>query len=55
VARLFVHHLEFLGASEHGEVCVLYVSGFVAVAVAGAGRFSVDHLLSRRMALQIGR
>lgn len=48
VAWLFVHHLEFFGKGEPGEVCCLYVCGYAAVALAGGGRYSVDGLLAGR-------
>lgn len=48
VAWLFVHHAQFLGSNaEHGELCVLYLCGFLSAALCGAGRFSMDALLSR--------
>lgn len=50
VAWVFVHHLEFVGASEHGEVCALYVTGFSTLAIAGGGRFGADYVLEQRRA-----
>jgi putative oxidoreductase len=46
VAWSLVHHFQFLGhGADHGEVCVLYLSIFLALAVAGPGRYSLDHRL----------
>lgn len=48
VAWLFVHHAQFFGSNaDHGELCVLYLCGFLSTALCGAGRFSMDALLSR--------
>lgn len=40
VAFYFVHHLAF--HSEHGEMMVAYMAGFLALIFTGAGRFSLD-------------
>ncbi|WP_263385595.1 DoxX family protein [Granulicella arctica] len=49
VAWLFVHHGMFFGKdADHGEVCVLYICGFVSVPLCGPGRYSVDALLTAR-------
>jgi putative oxidoreductase len=43
VAWLFVHHAEFFGKqADHGEVCVLYIIGYLVLFVTGPGRHSVD-------------
>ena len=43
VAWVFVHHLEFFGKSaDHGELTVLYIGAFLALALTGPGRFSLD-------------
>lgn len=55
VAWIFVHHLEFFGKGEHGEVCCLYVCGYTAVALAGGGRYSVDGVLAGRSQARTGR
>lgn len=48
VAWIFVHHAQFFGSdSDHGELCVLYLCGFLSLAFSGAGRFSIDALLRR--------
>ena len=49
VAWLFVHHGMFFGKdADHGEVCVLYTCGFLAVLLCGPGRYSVDALLTAK-------
>ena len=49
VAWIFVHGAQFFGAdADHGEICVLYLCGTLAVLLCGAGRFSLDALLNRR-------
>ena len=49
VAWIFVHHGMFFGeAADHGEVCVLYVCGFIAILVCGSGRYSSDALLAQK-------
>lgn len=48
VAWALVHHFIFLGPREdHGQVIWLYLSGLIAVFVAGPGRYSVDYLLQK--------
>lgn len=48
VAWLFFHHAQFFGPhADHGELCVLYLCGFLSAALCGAGRFSMDALFSR--------
>ena len=48
VAWIFVHHGMFFGkGADHGEVCVLYICGFLAVLLCGPGRYSIDALLGR--------
>jgi putative oxidoreductase len=43
VAWAFVHHFLFFGrAADHGEICALYLAIYLALLVAGPGRFSVD-------------
>lgn len=45
VAWALVHHFEFFGhggGPDHGELCVLYIGGFLALAIAGPGRYSLD-------------
>ena len=43
VAWLFVHHAEFFGKhADHGEVCVLYIIGYLVLFVTGPGRHSMD-------------
>ena len=47
VAWIFVHRSQFFGeGADHGEVCVLYLCGSLAVLLCGPGRFSVDALLN---------
>lgn len=46
-AWAFVHHFLFFGrGADHGELIVLYLAAFLAIFIAGPGRFSVDALLS---------
>ncbi len=40
VAFYFVHHLAF--HSDHGELILAYLGGFLALILTGAGRFSLD-------------
>lgn len=40
VALYFVHHLAL--RSEHGEMMVAFLAGFLALVFTGAGRFSLD-------------
>jgi putative oxidoreductase len=45
VAWTLVHHFEFLGhgpGPDHGELCVLYIAVFLALTIAGPGRYSLD-------------
>lgn len=34
--------------TEHGEVCALYLCGFLSIVLCGPGRFSIDPLSSPR-------
>ncbi|MGA8029135.1 MAG: DoxX family protein [Bryobacteraceae bacterium] len=44
VAWSFVHHFQFFGrGSDHEEAIVLYLGGFLALAIMGPGRLSLDH------------
>jgi putative oxidoreductase len=45
VAWSFVHHFQFFGRGAPGEVIGLYIAGFLALAIMGPGRFSLDHRL----------
>lgn len=46
VAWSFVHHFQFFGrGADHGEAIVLYLGGFLALAIMGPGRFSLDCIL----------
>lgn len=46
VAWIFVHHFQFFGrGADHGETVVLYLGGYLAIAVMGPGRFSLDRKL----------
>ena len=48
VAWAFRHHFIFLGAAgEHGEVIMFYLAAFLAIFLAGPGRYSMDYLLTR--------
>ncbi|GEM_PF-1059507 len=41
-----VHHFQFFGrGADHGEAIVLYLAGFLTLAIIGPGKFSVDYLL----------
>lgn len=40
VALYFVHHLAF--RTDHGEMIVAYMAGFLALIFTGAGRYSLD-------------
>lgn len=40
VALYFVHHLAF--RTDHGEMILAYMAGFVTLVFTGAGRFSLD-------------
>ncbi len=47
VAWIFVHGAQLFGTgADHGEVCVLYLCGSLAVLLCGPGRFSLDALLT---------
>ncbi len=49
VAWILVHHGMFFGkASDHGEICVLYICGFMAILLCGPGRYSIDALLGSK-------
>ncbi len=50
VAWSLVHHFAFFGKAEgdHGEVCFLYICIFAGLLFSGAGRYSVDRLISER-------
>lgn len=53
IAWAMVHHFSFLGkspAADHGELIALYLSAFLALMVAGAGRYSVDAALDKEPA-----
>lgn len=45
VAGAFVHHFQFFARGAPGEVMGLYIAGFLAIAIMGPGRFSLDHRL----------
>jgi putative oxidoreductase len=43
-----VHRFQFFGhGADHGELVVLYSVAFLAILCAGAGRYSLDHLIMR--------
>ena len=49
VAWVFVHKAQFFGPdADHGELCVLYLCGCLAVLLCGAGHFSIDARLNRK-------
>lgn len=49
VAWAFVHHFAFFGRlGEHGELMVLYLAVLLGLFFSGAGKYSVDALLTRR-------
>ena len=50
VAWSLFHHFIFLERpqGDHGELCLLYISVFLALLVTGAGRYSLDELIARR-------
>ena len=49
VAWVFVHQAQFFGPNaDHGELCVLYLCGCLAILLGGAGRFSIDARLDGR-------
>ncbi len=47
VAFTFVHHMAFFTVP-HVEIVFAYIVAFLAILIAGPGRFSLDHLLTRR-------
>lgn len=52
VAWAFVHHFVLFGPQgDHGEVIVLYLAVAATVFFAGAGRFSLDGLITGRRAV----
>jgi len=41
----FVHHFQFFGrGADHGEAVVLYLGAFLALAIIGPGRLSLDYI-----------
>jgi putative oxidoreductase len=44
-----VHHFIFFARpqGDHGELCFLYISAFLALFFAGAGRYSLDELITK--------
>ena len=48
VAWSMVHQFIFFQrpAGDHGEVCVLYISVFLALFISGAGRYSLDAVIA---------
>ena len=43
-----IHHFAFFGhGADHGELIVVYLAAFVALLLAGPGRFSLDARLAR--------
>ena len=43
VAWIFVHRGQYFGSDgDHGELCALYIGGFLVITVCDAGRFSID-------------
>ena len=45
-AWALVHHFLFFGrGADHGELIVLYLAAFLAIFIAGPGRYSLDALL----------
>jgi putative oxidoreductase len=51
IAWSFVHHFQFFGrGADHGEAIVLYLGGFLALAIIGPGRLSLDWKLRSRSA-----
>ena len=49
VAWTLVHHFAFFAKpqGDHGELCLLYISVFLALFLAGAGRYSIDELIAK--------
>lgn len=53
VAWAFVHHFVLFGPQgDHGEIIVLYLAAAATLFFAGAGRFSLDHLIAGRSAVR---
>lgn len=49
VAWGLVHHFAYRGPQgDHGELIVLYLGGFLAILIAGPGRWSLDAITTRR-------
>ena len=50
VAWSMVHHFGFFTGPDanHGELCFLYITLFLALSFTGAGRYSIDVLISRK-------
>ena len=50
VAWSLVHHFGFFSGpdADHGEVCFLYIAVFLTLSVTGAGRYSLDTLITRK-------
>ena len=50
-AWALVHHFVFYGVpyglGDHGELCTLYISAFLAIFVAGPGRYSLDAIIAK--------
>lgn len=49
VAWILIHG-GALSGDHSGELAFIYLAGFVALFLAGPGRFSIDHLILRRLA-----
>lgn len=50
VAWAFVHHFSYVGKNPiagHGELIVVYLAALLTLFVAGAGKYSVDSLISK--------
>lgn len=48
VALVFVHHFVIFGPQgDHGELMLLFLAAMVTLILAGAGRYSVDHLMEK--------
>lgn len=49
VAWAFVHHFAFLSKQQggHGELIVLFLGAMLALALTGAGRYSLDYVLTK--------
>lgn len=49
VALALAHHFTFTGPlAEHSELMVVYLGAFATLAIAGAGRYSIDGMAMRR-------